>query len=430
MAIEQHDAIVVGGGFAGLAAARELQLRGLKTVVLERTEAVGSSWRSRPDQLRLNTWRVVSRLPGSCIPRKAGPWPRRDDLVALLERYVRVERITVQTGIEAQRVDRMDGVWRVVTSKGPVKADVVVVATGHDRVPVMPNWPGCERYLGELTHSSAYRSAVPYRERDVLVVGVGNSGAEIATDLASNGALRVRLAVRGGVNLFGPRFLGVPITVWALALRHVPNRAADLVSTWTQHWRYSDLERLGVVPAPWGMATEMRIRGKGPVLDRGFSDAIRAGRIEVVGAVAGFDGPDVVLASGVRIRPEAVIAATGYRAGLESLVGHVVKLDNSGRPMCRETGANPDCPGLYFVGYALPLSGQLPEMASTAERIGRLAAQYAKSKAVQRSESRPRPVKWCTTLTTSSSDQLAAASLRDEGARCPGHSGQDRAEQQ
>lgn len=372
-----HDAIVIGAGFAGLAAARELQRHGLETVVLERSMAVGSSWRLRYDHLRLNTWRVASRLPGQWMPRSAGPWPHRDDVVAFLERYVATERITVVTGVEAHRVERQDGRWRVLTSGGKLEAAVVVVATGHDRDPVVPEWPGRSGFLGELLHSSAYRSAIPYRDRDVLVVGVGNSGAEIATDLARNGARRVRLAVRTGVNLFGSRFLGVPITLWALFMRFAPIAVADSVSLWTQRLRYRDLAALGVVPAQWGLATEMRIKGKGPVLDRGFSDAVREGKIEIVAAIAGFDGWSVLDTSGNRLRPDTVIAATGYRAGLEPLVGHLVKLDHWGRPACRDTVVDPDAPGLYFIGYALPLTGQLPEMACTAQEIGRLAKQSA-----------------------------------------------------
>ncbi len=389
MAREHHDAIVIGGGFAGLATARELRRRGLCPVVLERTATVGSSWRIRPDNLRLNTWRLASRLPGRVMPRRAGPWPHRDEVIAYLERYVKTERIPIRHDVDAIRLEREGRGWRVITSRGELEASVVVVATGHDREPVLPNWPGLDGYLGELIHSSAYRSALPYRKRDVLVVGIGNSGAEVATDLAAGGVRKVRLAVRTGVNLFGDRFLGLPITVWALLMRITPAGLADVISLRTQRLRYRDLAALGVVPAPWGMATEMRLKGKGPVLDRGFSKAVRDGRIEVVGAVSGFDGHDVVLASGERLRPDAVIAATGYKAGLEALVGHLVELDDWGRPACRNTGVDADVRGLYFVGYALPLSGQLPEMASTASRVARVAANHVR--AVRRSEVSGRP---------------------------------------
>jgi putative flavoprotein involved in K+ transport len=383
-----HDAIVIGAGFAGLSAARELGRRGVDAVVLERSRAVGQSWRARHEHLRLNTWRLVSRLPGSAMPRRAGRWPHRDDLVAHLERYAIEERISVRTGVEAHSIQRAATGWRVETSAGSLEAQVVVAATGHDRVPVMPDWPGKEGYLRELLHSSTYRSSRPFRGRDVLVVGIGNSGSEIATDLASGGTARVRLAVRTGVNLFGPDFLGIPITVWAYVLRFGPTRFADLVSAWTQRLRYHDLADLGVVPAPWGVATEMRLKGKGPVLDRGFSDAIRNGKIEIVGAVAGFDGPDVVLASGERLHPDVVIAATGYRTGLEELLRDQVDLDRWGRPACRHTGIDPRVPGLYFVGFALPLTGQLPEMACIARRVARHAEHVLRA---ARSDRTPEP---------------------------------------
>jgi putative flavoprotein involved in K+ transport len=379
MADSSGRAIVIGGGFAGLSAARELKRRRFQPVVLECASAVGESWRSRHERLRLNTWRAVSRLPGGVIPRSAGRWPHKDDLVRRLERYAIEERLDVRTEVEACSIEPVGGRWLVRTAAGPLDADVVVVATGHDRVPMMPDWPGREGYRGELLHSSAYRSSRPFRGRDVLVVGIGNSGSEIATDLAANGAARVRVAVRTGVNLFGPEFLGLPITAWAFLLRHLPTSIADAVSGWTQRMRYGDLAELGVVPAPWGMATELELKGKGPVLDRGFSAGIREGRIEIVGAVAGFDGPDVVLACGDHVRPDVVVAATGYRAGLEGLVGDLVDLDQWGRPACAESGIDPRAPGLYFAGYSLPLSGQLPEMACTVRRVAVHAERYVRS---------------------------------------------------
>lgn len=373
---KRHSAIVIGGGFAGLSAARELRREGFHPVVLERSPAVGSSWRSRHEHLRLNTWRMASRLPGSGMPRRVGRWPHRDEVITHLERYVADQRIVVRTGVEACRVERAGSRWRVLTSQGALEAAVVVVATGHDREPVLPEWPGREGYVGELVHASAYRSPLAYCGREVLVVGIGNSGSEIATELASGGASRVWLAVRTGVNLFGPSLLGVPITVVAFLLRLAPAWFADLASLWVQRRRYRDLITLGVVPAPWGIATELQVKGKGPVLDRGFSDAIRGGRIDIVGAVAGFDGRHVVLDSGERLQLDAVIAATGYRANLEPLVGHLVELDPRGRPACRDTGITPGTAGLYFVGYALPLTGQLPEMACTARRVARHARQH------------------------------------------------------
>ena len=119
------------------------------------------------------------------------------------------------------------------------------------------------------------------------------------------------------------------------------------------------------------------MRGLGATLDRGFVTALKAGRLKLVSAVERFDGADVVLADGERIQPHVVIAATGYRHGLEPLVGHLGVLLPSGRPAACKGGSHPDASGLYFNGYWLPLSGQLPAMRRTSRRIARAIARQA-----------------------------------------------------
>src|SRR4029079_8925019 len=104
----------------------------------------------------------------------------------------------VRTGVEVARIERgADGGWSVITADGEaIAASEVVVATGYTHTPVPPSWPGVEGFPGEVLHASTYRTATPYRRPDVLLVGVGNTGAEIAVDLVEGGASRVRLAVR------------------------------------------------------------------------------------------------------------------------------------------------------------------------------------------------------------------------------------------
>jgi hypothetical protein len=111
----------------------------------------------------------------------------------------------------------------------------------------------------------------------------------------------------------------------------------------------------------------------GPVIDDGFVDGVKAGAIEIVAGVERLDGPDVVLADRERIRPDAVIAATGYRRGLEPLVGHLGVLGSDGRPALRAPATHPRARGLYFNGYATSLSGQLRQMRIDAKRIAQSA---------------------------------------------------------
>ncbi|WP_241680881.1 NAD(P)-binding domain-containing protein [Pseudactinotalea suaedae] len=202
---------VIGGGPAGLAAAAVLGAGGLAPVVLERGEGVGTSWRGHYDRLHLHTARWLSGLPGLPIPSGVGRWPGRDDVVRYLEQYAAHHHLEVRNGVEVRRVDRdpAGSGWVLRCPQGDLETGAVVVATGYNAVPRIPDWPGLAAFTTPVTHSGDYRSGAAYAGLDVLVVGAGNSGAEIAVDLAESGARRVRLAVRRPPYLM-PRSMGFP----------------------------------------------------------------------------------------------------------------------------------------------------------------------------------------------------------------------------
>jgi putative flavoprotein involved in K+ transport len=361
---------VIGAGAAGLGVAGELDRRGIKALLLERSRFVGGGWQGRYESLRLNTVPRFSSLPGMRI-KQAGRWMPGIEFGRYLERYARERSLRVQTGVEVRRLERERGGWKVDTDAGAIDARSVVVATGYDLVPELPNWPGRDEFERALIHSAQYRRPEPYIGRDVLIVGAGNSGSEIARELAEAGAARVRIAVRTPVNLMPETMFGLGATWFARANENGPRALVDAGSRLIQRLAFGDLSRYGMGRAPLGVATELRERGKGPVLDRGFVAALKRGEITLVPTVEGFEGADVLLADGSRLRPDTVIAATGFSHGLEPLVGHLDVLDERGRPRGPCGQADPANPGLFFNGYWLPLSGQLPAMQRTGPRIAR-----------------------------------------------------------
>lgn len=366
-----RHATVIGAGPAGLAAASELTRAGLQVQVLERARAVGASWRGRYGRLRLNTVRWLSGLPGAPIPRTYGRWVARDAYVSYLEHYAASRRLDIRFFVQARRIERTADGWTVETDAGTVSSDVVVVATGYDHTPRPVEWPGVEDFEGEILHAAAYVDATPHVGRDVLVTGAGSTGLEIATDLAEGGARCVWVARRTPPNFITREYLGLPLTPLALLDRHQPAWVTDALGRLLQRLQHGDLSDLGLPPAPVGMGTRLRDDGRGPVIVDGFVEQLRAARIEVVDELLAFDRNVAVLVGGRRVQLHAMIAATGYERGLERLVGHLGVLRSDGRPRTRCGAADPVHPGLYFIGYTVPLSGQLHEITSDARRLRR-----------------------------------------------------------
>jgi putative flavoprotein involved in K+ transport len=370
---ESRLVYVIGGGPGGLAAAAELRRRGMHPVVLERGEQVGTSWRAGYDRLHLHTVRGLSGLPGFGIPRAAGRWASRDAVIDYLERYRARHDLEVRGGTEVEKITAAeaqdgDGVrWVIRTAGGerlPTRS--VVVATGHAHTPYVPDWPGFESYSGQVRHAREYRNPAPFAGLDVLVVGVGNSGAEIATDLSEGGARRVWIAVRTPPQIVRRDVAGWPAHATGILVSRLPSALVDPIARLQRRLTIPDLAPYGIPLPEDGLMSRVRRVGEVPLQDVGFIAAVRSGRVTPVAAVTGFEGDKVLLADGSAIAAQAVIAATGYRRGLEKMVGHLGVLDGTGLP--RLQGGVPAAPGLFFVGYTVSLRGMLRDIATDARR--------------------------------------------------------------
>jgi putative flavoprotein involved in K+ transport len=350
---------------------------GIEPLVLERTDRVGSSWRSRYDSLRLNTPRLTSTLPGYRMPRRYGRWPTRDDMVEYLDEYARRRRLRIQFGTAVKRVERGEEGWLLETTDGEIATRFAVLATGHDAEPKLPDWPGREGFAGELIHSSAYRNPEPFEGKDVLVVSARNTGSEIACELATMGGCRVWTSMRTPPSVFPREWLGYPLNYSTVVMDLLPDVVLDRAGFLLQRAIYGDLSKHGIPRAPLGVQSATKQRHVSALIDAGFVEALKQGQLRLVDAVERFDGAEVVLADGKRLRPEVVIAATGYERNLPRLVGHLGILDEHGVAACdgkQVRGEHPAAPGLFFTGYYASSAGQLHFMRIDGRRIARAIA--------------------------------------------------------
>jgi putative flavoprotein involved in K+ transport len=353
----QHDqtaapVLVIGAGPAGLAAAAELRRLGVPAEIIERTDTIASSWRTRYDMLRLNTcrWNSVLRV-GDRFEPGTPFFPLRDHAVQYLESFAKRHELNIRYGVRVERIDPCADGWQVSTSEGPLTARQVVVAIGHQHTPWIPDWPGLDKFPGRILHSWDYRNPNDFLDREVLVVGGGCSGLDIARDLAQGGARRVRLAARTQPNLLRKMSLGLPTDLLAAALMRIPARIADPIGRIVQRLTIGDLSPRGLGRPEVGIFTRLHRDGAPPqIVEASVITAIRAGQFEIVPGVSSVDGDGVRLTDGTTLQPDAIVAATGYTTGLAPIVGHLGVLDAHGEPLnYRQPAIRP---GLHFLGYA------------------------------------------------------------------------------
>ncbi|HWJ53541.1 MAG TPA: NAD(P)/FAD-dependent oxidoreductase, partial [Propionibacteriaceae bacterium] len=278
-----------------------------------------------------------------------------------------------------------DGGWTLTTSQGELETRQVVLATGACTEPYIPAWSGRDTFGPPMVHSSDYRNPAPYAGSRVLVVGSGNSATEVAVDLASSGKVTVEMAVRTPPSIVRRDIRGFPTQLFGIALRHAP-AVGDPLGAALRRLTIPDLTPQGL-PAPRAPFAQFRRTGTVPVLDHGFVSAIRDGTIRIRPGVSSLDGDDVVHSDGSRSRPDAVIAATGYRPALQGLLGPLGLLDDRGLPTIGSRGVRTPlgapggvpagidtARGLYTVGIAIALSGLLREIGVDVKRLVRSIA--------------------------------------------------------
>ena len=344
-------ALVVGGGPAGLATSRELQRRGVSHRVLERGPRPGWVWAKLYDSLTLHTGRHLSHLPGRHFPWGTPMFLPRADFVRYLDDYATHFSLPIDADADVTRLDRHHGTWVAETSRGLLSARTVVLATGIVSNPRRPAFPGRDLYGGQVLHSSNYRRPDPFVGQRVLVVGVGNSGAEIGSELARAGAT-VTVAVRSGAHVVPRELAGIPIQYLSSLLRKLPRRAqaiaADLVR------RMGEAKRgPPVLPLPAYSALDAI-----PLIGFNLVDEIRAGRVAVRPGLDAFTASGVRFTDGREEPYDTVILATGFNAAVQPLAA-LVQLDAKGFGQRRDRVVSIDQPGLFYVGHNYDASGGL-----------------------------------------------------------------------
>ena len=360
---DESAVLVIGGGAAGLSTAAALARRGIDSTVLERDDRIGGSWARRYDCLRLHTVKRYSGLAHYPIARDRPRYLSKDQYASYLREYSEALALDVSLGeqVDAVRPDPGggDGLdWQVRTNRGMRRAAVVVIATGHYAEPHLPRWDGADEFMGRVLHSSDYVTGASYRGQKTLVVGLGNSGAEIAADLAEHGAASISISVRTTPPIVTREMFGVvPVQLLGIALTPLGMpRMIDRCGAVLRRFAVGDLTPYGLGRAEWGPFTAR----KPAVIDVGFLKQLKQRRVTVRPDVSRFEATGVVYADESREVIDVVVAATGFRTGLDAILQVPRVVDDTGRPLFR-SGRPTSTPGLYFVGFDETVRGHLFE---------------------------------------------------------------------
>jgi cation diffusion facilitator CzcD-associated flavoprotein CzcO len=370
------QAVVIGAGPAGLATSRELKKRGVDHVVLERGN-VAESWSRLYDSLTLHTGKHMSHLPGLRFPRGTPLFLSRNTFLEYLHEYQRKFALPIESGREVTALERDGDSWRVTANGETILAHAVVVASGIISNPRVPKIPGLDEFRGEVRHSITYRRPDEVRGKRVLVVGVGNSAGEIASELGREG-IDTTVAVRSGANVVPLQILGIPIQYLAWMIRTLPRPAREVIVGAMR--KLTEL-RNGPPVLPRSLVGPLDAI---PLIGFRLVDAIRNGSVKLKGGVESFTSSGVRFADGSEEPFDVVLLATGFRAAI-GFLGPLARTDDRGFGMRRDRVISTDQPNLFFVGHNYDATGGLTNI----RRDAPLAAVAVAADVLR--ESRPSP---------------------------------------
>ncbi len=373
------DVCLIGAGAAGLAAGKALADRGLAFDWFEKGSMVGGLWRIDNDNgcvaayktLHLNSSRPLTQFPSYPMPADWPDYPPHELVAQYFQGFAEdnhlLERITFRTPVTAVEPLPGDGApgssgWAVTTTGGQQRSyRAVLVANGHHGTPSVPDLPG--EFTGETFHSHDYRDPVVFTDRDVVVVGVGNSGMDIACD-AAKVARHVYLVTRHGVHVIPKYAFGKPVDQFGSPLMgYIPFPVERTL--------YEAILRLSTGrPQDRGLPKpDHRLLHAHPTVSAELYDRVGHGDITMKPGIERLEGDRIRFDDDSVVHADVLVYATGYRVSLPFLAPEVFDPAHNAMPLYQRV-VSPDRPGLFFIGFIQTVGAGIPLYEYQSQWIG------------------------------------------------------------
>lgn len=320
--IDNYDVIIIGAGQAGLATGYLLEKTKLNYLLIDKINYIGQSWEERYDSLKLFTPKEYSELPGLKYNSDLGELLTKDEVAKYLQKYKEKFNLKVQLNTIVEKLS-LQSTFHIKTDKGIYRAKNVIIATGPFSEPYIPYFPELESSSIKQIHTNQYKNPSQIEKGEVLIVGAGNSGAQIAVELSKSHD--VIISSRSKLSFKPHIILGKSLFWW--------------------------LDKLGILNASKTSLRGRLFKNSGdPIIGLELENLINTGKIKLKGKIKSIENNCIKFTDGTIIQPKTIIWATGFKPNYSWITINKLKFDNHGLPI-HDRGIT-ETNGLYFLGLS------------------------------------------------------------------------------
>ncbi len=358
--------LVVGAGPAGLAISALLSKHHIPYKIIEKENSVGAAWRTHYDRLHLHTIKSLSHLPLVPYPKDYPRYVPKNLFIEYMEDYAKTFQIQPAFQEELLEAKKNSNTkWEVTTNKEKYLVKNLIICTGYNHTPYIPHWENENTFQGEILHSKNYRNAKPFIGKKVLIVGIGNTGGELAIDLIENG-VNTSICVRSPLRVVPRELFGIPMQIMAFLLSQLPLKIADGISQFLLYLTTYDLSEFGIQTPSYGSVRQVAEMEKIPLVDIGTVQLIREKKLRVFPGIKKFDSHGVEFVNNQKENFDAILLCTGFQSNLKKFFPNEDIFTEKGYPKIR----GKECQkGLYFLGFTNHVSGFLRYIGVEAKNI-------------------------------------------------------------